>query len=312
MKLTFSSSIVCLRLKAYDSSPFLAPMRSFWASSSALKTSLVVGDGDLVLLSGGLVGGGNVQDSVSINIEGNFDLWDSTWCWWDSGELELSKQVVVLGHGTLSFVDLDQDSWLVVGVGGEGLSGLGWDGGVSLDESSHDTSGSLNTERKWGNVEKEKILDSLRFVSGEDGGLNSSSIGNSLVWVDRLVEFLSGEEVRKKFLDLWDTSGSSDENDVVDLKIRFVKWFEIIVKTTKKLTTHGKRNTGTDEERPRWQAGDITYLTLVHLGVTEGLLDWVHGGSEEISAELLETSTSDVGVEIDSLEERVDLNRSLG
>jgi len=51
---------------------------------------------------------------------------------------------------------------------------------------------------------------------------------------------------------------------------------------------------------------------LVNLGVTKGALDGLHGATEEVLAELLETGTGDGGVEVDTLEERVDLNGGLG
>ena len=70
------------------------------------EATLVVGDGDLVLLASGLVTGGDVEDTVGVNVEGDLDLGDATWCWWDARELEFTEQVVVLGHGTLTLEDL--------------------------------------------------------------------------------------------------------------------------------------------------------------------------------------------------------------
>ena len=54
--------------------------------------------------------------------------------------------MVILGHGSLTLIDLDGDSRLATGEGGEGLGLFGQDGGVSLDQASHDTSGSLDTK----------------------------------------------------------------------------------------------------------------------------------------------------------------------
>ncbi|KAM1379242.1 hypothetical protein ACFX2I_021148 [Malus domestica] len=68
-------------------------------------------------LSGGLVLRRDIQDTVSINVESDGDLGYSSGCSRDFGELEFSEQVVVPDHGYLSFVHLDQDSGLVVGVG---------------------------------------------------------------------------------------------------------------------------------------------------------------------------------------------------
>ena len=52
-------------------------------------------------------------------------------------------------------------------------------------------------------------------------------------------------------------------------------------------------------------------IPLVNFGVAEDLLDGVKSATEQILAKLLETGTSEGGIEIDTLEERVDLDRCL-
>jgi hypothetical protein len=52
-------------------------------------------------------------------------------------------------------------------------------------------------------------------------------------------------------------------------------------------------------------------LGLVDLGIRQDTVNRLEGRAEKILAELLETSTGDRGVEIDTLEERVDLDRGL-
>ena len=52
-------------------------------------------------------------------------------------------------------------------------------------------------------------------------------------------------------------------------------------------------------------------VALVDLGVAEDLLDGLEGAAEQILAQLLEASTSEGGVEVDTLEEGVDLNGGL-
>ena len=117
---------------------------------------------------------------------------------------------------------------------------------------------------------KQDLVGGLgRCVTGEDSSLDGSTVGNSLIGVDGLVGLLAVEEVGDELLDLGDTGGATDQDDLVD-----------------------------------WR--------LVDLGVLEDLLDGLHGGAEEILAELLETSTGDGGVEVDALEERVDLDGGLG
>lgn len=110
------------------------------------KTTLVVGDGDLLRLRGALVGGIDAHDTVLVDFEGDLNLGHSSRGWGDAVQVELAQQVVVLGHLSLTLKHLDQHTGLVVGVGGEGLRLLGWDGGVPGNQHSHNTSCSLDTE----------------------------------------------------------------------------------------------------------------------------------------------------------------------
>jgi len=125
--------------------------------------------------------------------------------------------MVILGHFSLSFKDLNEDTWLVISVGGENLGLFGWDGSVSLDDISHDTTGGLDSHGKWGDIEEKELLSLLVTLSGKDGSLNGSSVSDGLIWVDGFVQGLTVEEIGKHRLNLWDTGGSTDENDLVDL-----------------------------------------------------------------------------------------------
>merc|ERR1711871_1720430 len=85
------------------------------------QAALLRSDGDLLSLASALVLSTDLQDAVSIDLEGNVNLWHTTWCWWDAIELEFTEEVVVLGHGALALIDLDHHNWLVVLVGREDL-----------------------------------------------------------------------------------------------------------------------------------------------------------------------------------------------
>lgn len=37
-----------------------------------------------------------LHDTVRVDLESNFNLRDATGCWWDSGQLEFSEEIVVL------------------------------------------------------------------------------------------------------------------------------------------------------------------------------------------------------------------------
>ena len=54
-----------------------------------------------------LVFGGNTENTVDIDFESDFELWDTTGSWWDTGKIEFTQQVVILGHWTFSLIDLE-------------------------------------------------------------------------------------------------------------------------------------------------------------------------------------------------------------
>jgi len=82
------------------------------------ESTLIVGDSDLLGLSAGLVASGNVKDTIGIDIESDLDLRGTTGRGGDALKVELSELMVIAGHLTLAFEDLDEDTWLVVRVGG--------------------------------------------------------------------------------------------------------------------------------------------------------------------------------------------------
>ncbi|EPE03760.1 nad-specific glutamate dehydrogenase [Ophiostoma piceae UAMH 11346] len=182
------------------------------------KTALVVGDDNLVGLAGTLLHGGDVHDTVGVQVEGDLDLGHTARGGGDAGKLELAQQVVVLGALALTLVDLDQDTGLVVREGGEDLGLLGGDGGVAGNELGHHATSGLNTERQGSDIEQQDLVSGLgRGVTAEDGSLDGSAVGNSLIGVDGLVGLLAVEVIGDQLLDAGDTGGATDEDDLVDL-----------------------------------------------------------------------------------------------
>merc|ERR1719182_651011 len=151
------------------------------------QTTLFVGDGDLVRLTCRLVLCTYIQNAVCINIEGNFDLWDSTRGRWNVVKVKLAQHIVILSHGTLSLEDLDQDTWLVVSVGGEGLSFLCRNRCISFDKLCHYTTGSLQAHGQRSDIQKQEVLHLRRTFACEDSCLNGCTICDRLIGVDRLV-----------------------------------------------------------------------------------------------------------------------------
>ena len=98
------------------------------------QTDLLVRDGNLVGLASGFVLGRHVPDPVRVDVESGFNLRHATWRWRDPIEMELPKQIIVLGHRMLSFEDLDENTRLAVIVRRGRQSLLRGKGGVAFDE----------------------------------------------------------------------------------------------------------------------------------------------------------------------------------
>lgn len=168
-------------------------------------------DLDVHLSVGGLILGRDDDDTVGINIEGDFDLWNSSWGWGNSAQIELSQKLVVSGHLSLSLEDSDGDDSLVVGSSRVNLGLLGGNGGVSLNHLGHNSSQGLNSQREWSNIDEEDILDG----SLHDSSLDGSSDGDGFIGVDGFVWGLS-EELLDEFLDLGHSGHTSDQDDFLD------------------------------------------------------------------------------------------------
>lgn len=170
------------------------------------------GDGDGLVHVGGLVLGVDVDDGIGVNVEGDLDLGNTAAGRRNANELEVSKQLVVPDQLTLTLEDLDLDSSLGVGGSGEDLGLLGGDGGVSVDQTGEDTAQGLNTERQRGDVEEEKVLD----LTGENGTLDSSTHGDSLIGVDGLGG-VTAEDRLDGLGNLGHTSHTTNQDDLLDL-----------------------------------------------------------------------------------------------
>jgi hypothetical protein len=180
------------------------------------QATLVVVDGDGLLLAGALVVSGNLEDTVRVKLEGNLDLRYTARRGRDTSKLELSKDTVILGHATLALKDLDQDNGLVISGRREDLALAGRDGGVAGDQASHDATGGLDTKSQRVDVHEDNLVSTL--LTGEHTSLNGGTESNSLVRVDTLGGLLALEELLDKGLNLGDTGRATDENDVIDLR----------------------------------------------------------------------------------------------
>jgi hypothetical protein len=128
----------------------------------------------------------------------------------------------------------------------------------------------LNTERKRDDIQKKEVLGLLvTSLVGEDSSLDGSTIGNSLIRVDRLVQLLTVKEVLKERLNLGNTGGTTDKDNFVD-------------------------------------------ILLIDLGILEDTSNGIDGAIEVSRVDLFELGTGDVGLEVNTLEERVNFDSGLG
>merc|ERR1719272_2288921 len=97
----------------------------------------------------------NVQDAIGIDVECHLNLRDAPWGRRDSIKMELTQQVVVLSHRAFTFEHLDENSRLVVRVGGEGLALLCWNRGVALDQLRHHTTCRLKTHGQRSDIQEQ-------------------------------------------------------------------------------------------------------------------------------------------------------------
>lgn len=68
---------------------------------------------------------------------------------------------------------LNEHTRLVVRVGGESLRLLGRNGSIALDEDSHDSTSSFNSKGKRSDIQQQQVLNIFRFVSRQNGCLDS-------------------------------------------------------------------------------------------------------------------------------------------
>ena len=168
---------------------------------------------DGVFLAGALVLRGDVDDAISVDVEGDLDLRNTTGSRSDTGQLEGAEQLVGSSHLALALEDLDLNAGLVVLSGGEGLRTLGRNGGVAFDQLGHHATLGLNTKRQRGDVEQEHVLD----LATQHTSLEGSTDRNNLIRVNALIGLLATGKFLHQFGDCRHTGGTTDEHNVVDV-----------------------------------------------------------------------------------------------
>jgi hypothetical protein len=92
------------------------------------------------------------------------------------------------------------------------LALAGGDDGVTGDELGEDSAGGLDTEGQGADIDEDDV--SGAFGAGEDTTLDGSTVGDGLIGVDSLGRLLAAEVLLEELLDLGDTSGTTNKDDL--------------------------------------------------------------------------------------------------
>ena len=108
----------------------------------------------------------------------------------------------------------ESDGSLVVFNGGEDSRLVGGNGSIAGNDNTEDVALHGNTEGQWRNIEKEEVGGLIGCHASENGGLDGSTVGNSLIGVDTLRGLLAAEELLQELLNLGNTGRTTDKNDL--------------------------------------------------------------------------------------------------
>ncbi len=172
----------------------------------------MAGDGDLLLLARPHVLGRNVEDAVSVDIEGHLDFRDAAGRRRDAVQVKTAQGAIVRGHFPFALKDVDLDARLAVGRGGENLHLFRRDRRVPTDHPGEHAPEGLDAQGQRGHVEKQDVFD----VSRKDGALDGRTDGDDFVRVDALVG-LASENLLNERLDAGHPGLAADENHLMDV-----------------------------------------------------------------------------------------------
>ncbi|KAK2976846.1 hypothetical protein RJ640_009297 [Escallonia rubra] len=155
------------------------------------QPSLEIGNSDTVLLTSGLILRRDIQDAIDINIKADTEFWDTPWCRWNPIEIKFTQIVVICNSCSFTLVHSKPNTSLVVICRRETLLHLDRNWCVPWNYKTHFTSYNIHSKRQRCDIQKRYLMN----LTIQDGSLDSSTIGNSLVLVDTLAKFLTMEEI---------------------------------------------------------------------------------------------------------------------
>lgn len=127
---------------------------------------------------------------------------------------------------------MNGDGSLVVLIGGESLTLLGWDEWRSGDDNTHDSTDGFDTEGEGSGVDNNDII---AFFTANNTSLDGGTISDSFIGIDTSVGFFSIEEIFNELSDFGNTGGTSDKNDFANIGLFESGFFEGVLDGTEGL-----------------------------------------------------------------------------
>ena len=176
-----------------------------------------VGDGDVGAAARGLLSGGDLEDTVDVDLEDDLEDGLASLHGRDGSKGEFTQRGVVLAVDTLTLEHGELNGLLVVGNGGECPLLDGGDSLAAGNDGGEDVALHGDTEGEGNDIEEKEVRGVGRGgLAGEDTGLDGGTVGNGLVGIDALLELLAVEKLAEELLDTGDTGGATDKDDLVD------------------------------------------------------------------------------------------------
>ena len=111
-------------------------------------------DNDVLTLAGTEILGTDIQDTIGVDVESDFDLRNAAGSRRDVGQLEFTQRLVVAGELAFALEHVDFYTRLVVAGRREDFRLAARDGGVAVDEFGGHATQSLDAQGQRGDVEQ--------------------------------------------------------------------------------------------------------------------------------------------------------------
>lgn len=142
--------------------------------------------------------------------------------------------MVVFSKWSLSFKNLNGDSFLVISISGENLRLFSWNVRSLWNNFAHNTSDSFNTQWERSGIDNDDITST--FLSTNNTSLNGSTIADSFIRVNTSVWLFTIEPFFNELSNLWNSGWTSYQNDFINFILLQIssfhgqfKWFQSLL-----------------------------------------------------------------------------------